>query len=93
MPFVDATLLERLGPAIASDAPPNKQDLAACAQRLPQTMSRRPKTGFTTPVREWIERSSRHFGARAARMGSQRASNISPVALDAEPQALSVAAE
>ena len=32
VPFVDMSLLERLGPAIASDSPPNKQDLAACAE-------------------------------------------------------------
>jgi asparagine synthase (glutamine-hydrolysing) len=54
VPFVDATLLDRLGPAIASDAPPNKRDLAACAQQLPSAMFGRPKTGFTTPVRAWI---------------------------------------
>jgi asparagine synthase (glutamine-hydrolysing) len=54
VPFVDATLLERLGPAIASDAPPNKRDLAACAQGLPSAIFSRPKTGFTTPVRTWI---------------------------------------
>ena len=54
VPFVDATLLDRLGPAIASDAPPNKRDLAACARQLPSAMFDRPKTGFTTPVRAWI---------------------------------------
>jgi asparagine synthase (glutamine-hydrolysing) len=54
VPFVDMALLERLGPAIASATPPNKQDLAACAEGLPQSMRMRPKTGFTTPVRQWI---------------------------------------
>jgi asparagine synthase (glutamine-hydrolysing) len=54
VPFVDVNLLECLGPAIASDAPPTKQDLAACAEQLPQTMLARPKTGFTTPVRKWV---------------------------------------
>jgi asparagine synthase (glutamine-hydrolysing) len=54
VPFVDATLLERLGPAIASDRPPNKQDLAASAKRLPRAIRVREKTGFTTPVRAWI---------------------------------------
>lgn len=54
VPFVDATLLQRLGPAIASNAPPSKRDLAACAPRLPRAMLDRPKTGFTTPVRAWI---------------------------------------
>ena len=54
VPFVDATLLERLGPAIASHAPPGKRDLASCVQQLPSAMLDKPKTGFTTPVRAWI---------------------------------------
>ena len=54
VPFVSAGLLERLGPAIASDAPPTKQDLASCAARLPPTLFARPKTGFSTPVRKWV---------------------------------------
>ena len=54
VPFVDISVLDRLGPAIASASPPNKQDLAHCAQRLPPAMLARPKTGFTTPVRKWI---------------------------------------
>jgi asparagine synthase (glutamine-hydrolysing) len=54
VPFVDFALLKRLAPAIASPLPPTKQDLAACA-RLPKSVVSRPKTGFTTPVRKWIE--------------------------------------
>jgi asparagine synthase (glutamine-hydrolysing) len=54
VPFVDISLLGRLGPAIASPSPPDKQDLAHCAQRLPPAMLARHKTGFTTPVRKWI---------------------------------------
>jgi asparagine synthase (glutamine-hydrolysing) len=54
VPFVDVSLLERLGPAIASNTPPTKTDLASCARRLPDSMWMRPKTGFTTPVRTWI---------------------------------------
>jgi len=54
VPYVDVRLLERVGPAIASHRPPSKQDLAACAERLPSLMLARPKTGFTTPVRHWI---------------------------------------
>jgi asparagine synthase (glutamine-hydrolysing) len=53
VPFVDATLLERIAPAIVSDAPPSKKDLAACAEHLPPDMVRRAKTGFTTPVQRW----------------------------------------
>jgi asparagine synthase (glutamine-hydrolysing) len=54
VPFVDTRLLERLGPAIASDTPPTKQDLAACSKTLPTSILARPKTGFSTPVRNWI---------------------------------------
>ena len=54
VPFVDTRLLDRVGPAIASNAPPTKQDLAACAPLLHGAMNKRPKTGFNTPVREWI---------------------------------------
>ena len=60
VPFVDARLLERLGPAIASKAPPTKQDLAACAAQLHPEIRARPKTGFRIPVREWT---GRHRGA------------------------------
>jgi asparagine synthase (glutamine-hydrolysing) len=54
VPFVDARLLEQLAPAIASQTPPSKRDLAACARALPPEMLSRPKTGFTTPVQAWI---------------------------------------
>jgi asparagine synthase (glutamine-hydrolysing) len=56
VPFADFCLLERLGPAIASVAPPTKQDLATCAPKLPAEIFARSKTGFRTPVREWIVR-------------------------------------
>jgi asparagine synthase (glutamine-hydrolysing) len=58
VPFVDIGMLDRLGPAIASSSPTDKQDLAHCAQRLPRAMVARRKTGFTTPVRTWIARSA-----------------------------------
>ena len=35
--------------------PPNKRDLAACAERLPGEIRQRRKTGFITPVREWTQ--------------------------------------
>jgi asparagine synthase (glutamine-hydrolysing) len=62
VPFVDVSVLDRLGPAIASLSPPNKKDLARCAQRLPPAIIARPKTGFTTPVRTWI---AEHSGTSA----------------------------
>jgi asparagine synthase (glutamine-hydrolysing) len=54
LPLVDFALIENLGPAIASHSPPMKRDLAACCDRLPQAIRERSKTGFTTPVRQWI---------------------------------------
>ena len=54
VPFVDVRLLERLALAIASKSPPTKEDLAACAVPPLNGISARPKTGFQTPVRDWI---------------------------------------
>lgn len=54
VPFVDVNLLEHIAPAVASNAPPTKMDLARCAAQLPASALSRPKTGFTTPVRDWI---------------------------------------
>jgi asparagine synthase (glutamine-hydrolysing) len=65
VPFVDFALLANLGPAIASQSPPTKRDLAACCDRLPAAISERRKTGFTTPVRQWIaDREGRARGLR-----------------------------
>jgi asparagine synthase (glutamine-hydrolysing) len=55
VPFVDFALIESLGPAIASKSPPSKRDLAACCGRIPPAICERSKTGFTTPVRQWID--------------------------------------
>jgi asparagine synthase (glutamine-hydrolysing) len=54
VPFVDSVVLDRLGPAIASNTPPRKSDLAVCARDLPEPIVTRRKTGFSTPVRKWI---------------------------------------
>jgi asparagine synthase (glutamine-hydrolysing) len=54
VPFVDFALVQSLGPAVASKSPPNKPDLAACSDRIPAAIYSRLKTGFTTPVRQWI---------------------------------------
>lgn len=62
VPFVDFRLLKRLAPAVASPAPPTKHDLAACAKQLPRSILSRPKTGFTTPVRAWIDASRSSSG-------------------------------
>ena len=93
VPFVDMHLLERLAPAIASVAPPNKQDLAACAEELPQSMLTRPKTGFSTPVREWIsnraDRSSRGLRGWATNVHRHFRTTSQP----SPPITLSLAAE
>ncbi|MGH6827446.1 MAG: asparagine synthase-related protein, partial [Rhizomicrobium sp.] len=52
VPFVDRMVLETLGPAIASERPPRKRDLAALSG-LPPAASRRRKTGFVTPALQW----------------------------------------
>jgi asparagine synthase (glutamine-hydrolysing) len=54
VPFVDMHLFQRIGRAIASDAPPTKSELAACAKQLPPRLGTRPKTGFNIPVQQWI---------------------------------------
>src|SRR5262249_13307591 len=54
VPFVDFGLIGSLGSAISSKSPPTKHDLAACSNQIPAAISERAKTGFTTPVRQWI---------------------------------------
>ncbi len=92
VPFVDMKLIERLGPAIASNAPPEKRDLAACARNLPPAILDRPKTGFTTPVRKWIggqsETSSHGLRGWAAKVHRRFRSTARP----AQSQASSPAA-
>jgi asparagine synthase (glutamine-hydrolysing) len=53
VPFVDAHLLQRLAPWIASAKPPTKRDLAGSAGPNMNMVANRAKTGFTTPVRYW----------------------------------------
>ena len=64
VPFVDFALLESLGPAIASSRPPTKGEVAACCTGISALVGGRAKTGFTTPVRQWIAEGG---GTRAAR--------------------------
>ena len=54
VPFVDISLLQRIGPAIASSTPPRKADLVTSAKNISAPLLARRKTGFTTPVQEWI---------------------------------------
>jgi len=67
VPFVDAHLLARLAPLLASGTPPSKGDMADTpAVPLPVEIRRRAKTGFVVPVRQWLmgERGSTERGLR-----------------------------
>lgn len=55
VPFVDKALLLRLAGSLASANPATKQDMARSTPTpLPDAVLQRPKTGFVTPVREWL---------------------------------------
>lgn len=55
VPLVDASLLERLAPQLlASEQIDGKRWLGnSPSDPLPEKIINRPKTGFTTPIREW----------------------------------------
>ena len=54
VPFVDVKFLEALGPWVASDRPPTKEDMTACLSNpLPSEVLTKPKTGFNIPVAQW----------------------------------------
>lgn len=54
VPYVDPFVLDVLGPAVASKKPPGKRELLASTDRLPATLAERAKTGFRTPVDQWL---------------------------------------
>ena len=55
VPLVDWTLLNELAPVLASHPEVSKQTMAAAARPLlPPVVTDRAKTGFTTPVRQWL---------------------------------------
>jgi ADP-heptose:LPS heptosyltransferase len=55
-PLVDATLLRQLAPALVSSAPPDRrQVVGALAAPPPPEVLARPKTGFSMPIRTWVE--------------------------------------
>jgi len=55
VPLVDAKLLADTAPLALQDAQWNKQRLAqAPSQSLTEEITNRAKTGFTTPIGEWI---------------------------------------
>lgn len=54
-PLVDVRLLRQVAPWIASHPGSIKRKLAQhAAPGLPEVLLRKPKTGFTVPVREWL---------------------------------------
>lgn len=56
VPMVDFSLIRKLAPLRAGPFTPHKTDMAACLTgSLQQALVQRPKTGFTVPVREWIQ--------------------------------------
>ncbi len=70
VPFVDARLLERLAPAIVSNDPPSKMDMARSApSKLPRAVLARPKTGFVVPVRDWLRSPDQRFSDAAISRG------------------------
>ncbi len=56
VPFVDIQLMRDLAPLQLSQFTPQKRDITSCLKNhLPPSVLDRPKTGFTVPVREWIQ--------------------------------------
>jgi asparagine synthase (glutamine-hydrolysing) len=60
VPLVDATLLKTLAPQlVAPGFALGKGDLATAPSRpLPEAVVSRPKTGFSTPIASWLQRSA-----------------------------------
>jgi asparagine synthase (glutamine-hydrolysing) len=72
VPLVDMTLLRQLAPLRASRFSPRKPKIAECLRKpLPAEVLRRPKSGFVTPVREWMQgspdRGLRHWAIHVYR--------------------------
>jgi asparagine synthase (glutamine-hydrolysing) len=55
VPLVDIVLLRKIAPLLASNYRPGKLDMAGTlATPLPDTVLRRPKSGFFVPVQRWL---------------------------------------
>ena len=68
VPLVDLALLRQVGPWLASPHAPTKAAMAGTpAKRLPDSVLRRAKTGFTVPVREWLMGDDSAASARGLR--------------------------
>ncbi len=56
VPLVDAHLLQRLAPYLVTRKERGKQLLAAAPRPpLPDAVLHRRKTGFTLPIKEWLQ--------------------------------------
>ncbi|MCI0354379.1 MAG: asparagine synthase-related protein, partial [Acidobacteria bacterium] len=56
VPFVDGKLYRTLLPALAQANPPGKAEMARTLDvPLPESLLRRPKTGFSVPIRDWMQ--------------------------------------
>jgi asparagine synthase (glutamine-hydrolysing) len=69
-PMVDVHFFEALLPQLVSSTPPGKDVLIkAAGARMKPEISRRPKTGFSTPISDWLEQrykaAGRYRGLRA----------------------------
>jgi asparagine synthase (glutamine-hydrolysing) len=93
VPFVDVDLLKKLAPLLAQPHPLTKRDVVqSLSSKLPAPILRRPKTGFSIPVREWLlEESlkekveSRNAGDRGLRGWAKEVYSRFPGAQLAEP--------
>ena len=55
LPLVDVGLFKAVAPFLVSTRPPGKLDAVATLEKsLPEALLRRRKTGFGTPVRDWL---------------------------------------
>jgi asparagine synthase (glutamine-hydrolysing) len=55
VPFLDVPLLRAVAPWLAAHPGLSKPAVAAAlAPSLPQAVLRKPKTGFSVPVRDWL---------------------------------------
>ena len=60
VPLVDATLLREVAPAVLSAPDAGKRMLAASPRApLPDAVVARAKTGFGTPIKDWLQRDDR----------------------------------